>query len=319
MIRSGNSKFCGKTLPFSAVANVPVSAATRGAERERHQLEPVDGHAHQLGGERILAQRAPRAARAGVVQQVERHVDQREEGERDVQVAHREEPLRGRARQIPAEDAELVDVEDAVRPVRDALAEDVVAVIRRGEEDLEEEERHDREVVAREASRGQADEPPDEATDDRDERDHDERRQMDVVLIRAEEGVRVGADAEEGDESQVEQPAPADDDVEPERQEHEHDRVERHATDVAALESEGEQADDSDEEGQPGPPGNDGEPLLEGAEQSSAACAALAVTRDPLVLADRRAGRFGRARLGRTLDRRREGVVPVARSGHGSP
>ena len=28
MISSGNSKFCGKTLPFSAVVNVPVSAAT---------------------------------------------------------------------------------------------------------------------------------------------------------------------------------------------------------------------------------------------------------------------------------------------------
>ena len=296
----------------------PRQGGDRGAERERHQLQPVDRHPHQLGGERILAQRAPGASRARVVQEAERHVHEREEDERDVEVAHGEQALRGRARQLPAEEAELVDVEDAVRPVRDALAEDVVAVVRRGEEHLEEEQRHDREVVAREPSRGQADEPPDEAADDGNERDHDERRQVDVVLLRAEERVGVGADAEEGDVSEVEQPTPPHDDVEPEREEHEHDRVERHAADVAALEAEREQADDPDEERQPGPPGNDGEPLLEGSEHSSAARAALAVTRDPLVLPDRRAGvPLGRARLGRALDRCREGVVPVARSGHG--
>ena len=139
--------------------------------------------------------------------------------------------------------------------------------------------------------------------------------QVDVVLAGAEERVRVRADPEERDETEVEQAAPADDDVEPEREEHEDDGVERDAADVAALEAEREQADDPDEEREPGPPGDDGQALLERPEESAATLAALPVAGDPLVLTDRRPGvALGGARLRGAFDRRREGVVPVARS-----
>ena len=39
-----------------------------------------------------------------------------------------------RPRQRPAEDVELVDLQDSVRAVRDVVAEDVVAVVREREE-----------------------------------------------------------------------------------------------------------------------------------------------------------------------------------------
>ena len=64
-----------------------------GAEAERHQLEQVDRHAHRLGRERVLAQRAPGAAGARVVDEVQRDVDDREEGERDVEVGDGEDAL----------------------------------------------------------------------------------------------------------------------------------------------------------------------------------------------------------------------------------
>ena len=128
-------------------------------------------------------------------------------------------------------------VQDPVRPVREAVAEDVVAVVRERQEHLEEEERHDRQVVAREPARGKPDEEADDAADDRHERDHEQRRQVDVVLVGAQESVGVRADAEERDVAEVEQAAPADDDVQPEREQHEDDRVERDPADVAALEA----------------------------------------------------------------------------------
>ena len=247
---------------------------------------------------------------------MERDVDEREDDERDVEVDDVEEAVRRGARERPAEDLELVDVQDPVRAVRDAVAEDVVAVVRERQEHLEEEQRHDREVVAREPARRKADEEADDAADDRDERDHDERRQVDVVLVGAEERVRVRADAEEGDVAEVEQAAPADDDVEAEREQHEDDRVERDPPDVAALEPDREQADDPDEEREPRPPRHDLEALLDRAEHALAACPALAVPRDPLVATDGGARRsLGGARLGGALERLRE-VVPVGRVRH---
>ena len=43
VIRSGNSKFCGNTLPFSAVANVPVSAATAAPNANAISLSRATG------------------------------------------------------------------------------------------------------------------------------------------------------------------------------------------------------------------------------------------------------------------------------------
>ena len=219
----------------------------------------------------------------------------------------------------PAEDLELVEVQDPVRAVREAVAEDVVAVVRERQEHLEEEERHDRQVVAREPARGKPDEEADDAADDRHERDHEQRRQVDVVLVGAEERVGVRADAEEGDVAEVEQAAPADDDVQPEREQHEDDRVERDPADVAALEADRDQADDPDEERRATPTTARLEALLDRAEHSLAACPALAVPRDPFVATDGGARlTLGGARLGGTFERLRE-VVPVGRVRHLKP
>ena len=213
----------------------------------------------------------------------------------------------------PAEELELVDVQDPVGAVGEAVPANVVAVVREREEDLEEEQRHDREVVARETSRRQSHEPADDPADDRDERDHDDGRQVDVELVRAEERVRVRTHAEERDVAEVEQAAPPDDDVEPEREEHEDDGVERDPAHVAALEDAGQRADDGDEQREPGPPGDGGEPLLDRPEHPSAAAAALAVARDPLVATDLRARRaLGGRRLGGALERPGQLVVVVA-------
>ena len=56
-------------------------------------------------------------------------------------------------------------------------------------------------------------------------------------MVGAEQRIGVGADPEERDVAEVEQAAPADDDVEPEREQHEDDRVEGDAADVAAVEA----------------------------------------------------------------------------------
>ncbi len=120
----------------------------RGAEREAQQLEPVDGHSHHLGRERVLAERAPRATRAGEVDEAQQDVDDDEERERHVEVGDVEDAALARDVERAAEEAERVDVEQAVRAARDVVTEEVVAVRRHGEEELQEEERHDREVVA---------------------------------------------------------------------------------------------------------------------------------------------------------------------------
>ena len=138
----------------------------------------------------------------------------------------------------------------------------------------------------------------------------DDRRQVDPVLLGAEQGVGVGADPVERHVAEVEQPAPADDDVEPEREQDEDDRVEGDAADVAAVAHARDEGDQGGEEREPGPPRHGREPLLERPEHAAAAGPALAVTGDPLVAADRRAGRaLGRRRLHRPLERPRQLVV----------
>ena len=165
------------------------------------------------------------------------------------------------------EEAERVDVEHPVRAAGDVVTEQVVAVRRHREEELEEEERHDREVVAGESSRRQADEEADDGPDHDDERDRDDRRQVDAVVIRAEQRIGVGADPEERDVAEVEQAAPADDDVEPEREQHVDRDVERDAPHVAAVGDDRDEAEERDERRQPGPPGDDAEALLDLAER----------------------------------------------------
>ena len=107
----------------------------RRAEGEAHQLQPVDGHAHRLGRERILALRPPRAAGAREVDEAERDVDDDEERERDVEIRDGEDAavLDG---QVVAEEVERVDPQDPVRAAGDVVAVDAVAVRRQRLEQL---------------------------------------------------------------------------------------------------------------------------------------------------------------------------------------
>ena len=131
----------------------PGQGRDRGAEGEGHQLQPVDGHAHHLRGERVLAQRPPRAARAGLVDEAERDEDDDEEDQCDVEVGDVEDALVLR-RQLPAEEAERVDVQDPVRAAREIVAEEAVPVRGHDVEELDEEQRDDGEVVAAEPPGG---------------------------------------------------------------------------------------------------------------------------------------------------------------------
>ena len=102
-------------------------------------------------------------------------------------------------------------------------------------EELKKEERDNCEVVAGQTSRRQADEEADGRTNHDNERDRHETRQVDAIVIRTEERIGVGTDSEERDVTQIEQATPADDDVEPEREQHVHGDVERDPPDVAAI------------------------------------------------------------------------------------
>ena len=79
-----------------------------GAEHEREQLQPVDRNAHRLGSQRILAQRAPRSACPGAVDEVEHDHQQRQ---RDQRV----EVVLLRRRDLVAEEVERVDLVEPVR------------------------------------------------------------------------------------------------------------------------------------------------------------------------------------------------------------
>ena len=201
MIRSGNENESGKTLAFKAPTNVPRERSDRGAEREAQQLEEVDGHSHHLGRERVLAERAPRATRAGEVDEAQQDVDDDEERERDVEVGDVEDAPLARDGDRAPEEAERVDVEQAVGAARDVVTEEVVAVRRHGEEELQEEERHDREVVTCQPSRRQSDEEADDGSDHDHGRDRDDRGQVDAVVVGAQQRVGVGTDPVERDEA----------------------------------------------------------------------------------------------------------------------
>ena len=214
-------------------------------------------------------------------------------------------------RQLVPEQAERVDVEDPVRATGDVVTEQLVAVRRERVEDEQEEQRHDRQVVAGETPRRQPDQVADDRPDRGHDRDHEQRRQVVVELVGGEDRVRVRTDSEEGDVAEVEQPTPADHDVEPERQQDVDDGVEGDPADVTALEAERQQAGDPDEEREPRPPGHRLQPALERPQHAGPLAPVLAVARDPLVATDRRAGlAFRGRRLERALERLAEtGIV----------
>ena len=83
---------------------------------------------------------------------------------------------------VDAPEAGRVDRDDPVRPVGQVEPgpEEVVAVARDLGQDLAEAERDDREVVAAQPERGQADEDPDERGDDAREREQEPDRDVDA-------------------------------------------------------------------------------------------------------------------------------------------
>ena len=110
---------------------------------------------------------------------------------------------------------------------------------------------------------------------------------MNVELARVEPGVDVRAEAVERDVAEVEQPAPADHDVQAEREQHVEQRVERDPADVAAREHERDQRDERDEQAPPEPPGQAHEGVGAWAEEALALPPLLGAG-DPLVAPDAR-------------------------------
>ena len=187
-----------------------------------------------------------------------------------------------------------VEVRDPVRPAgevdRAVLEREVDRgrVRRERDEDLEEEEGHDREVVADEAPRGQADQEPDDRGDDHCDDGRQDRRQVDVELVGGEEGVGVGADPEERDVAEVEQPAPADDDVQPEGEQGEDEDVEADQLVVLVRGQEREQAREDDDAEQLAPARDAADGAVPQPAGAAAAAGPLAARGDPLVDADAR-------------------------------
>ena len=106
------SKFAGKMAPCTGAKIAPGDAGHARADRERQQLQPVDGHRHQLGRELVLAKRPPGAAGARLVHEVQDRDDEHERDEGDVEVAVER-------RDLPPEELERVEVRDPVRAARD--------------------------------------------------------------------------------------------------------------------------------------------------------------------------------------------------------
>ena len=216
---------------LSPAKSVPVRPAIAAPNANATSFSRFDGDAHQLGGERILAERLPRAARARLVDEIHDEEREHEDDERGVEV-----PLQ-RA-DLEAAEVEVVDVRDAVRPAgdvevaRQAEERDRVAVLIDGDEELQEEERDDREVVADEASRRKRDEQAEDRSRDDDDRDDEQRVPVQAEMRRGEHRVAERAEAVERDVAEIEQPRVADGDVQPEREQHVEQRVEADADDV---------------------------------------------------------------------------------------
>ena len=254
-----------------------------GSEGERHQLQPIDRNAHRLGREWVLAQRAPGAAGARLAEEVQADQDEQDDAE--------DEPvLLAPRRQLVAEEVVRVDVRDPVRPSGQSLA--VHGRIRRVDEDderLAEEEGHDREVVAEQPARGDAEHEAQQRRADHDDRDRDRRGPVDAVVLRREQRVEVRAEAEERHVAQVEQPGIADDDVQPEAEQDVDQREDPVGKQVAAVHPERQRGGERAEDGQARPGREEGvDPPAEAGEPDTI-LAAILDARDPLVDAHARA------------------------------
>ena len=205
--------------------------------------------------------------------------------------------------------------------------------VREDDERLAEEERHDRQVVAEQPPRRGAEEEPEQRADQDGEQDRVLRGpvvRVDVPLlvVRAgQERVGVGAEAEERDVAEVEEPGEADDDVQPEREQRV-DQDEEAVVEEVPLADEGEERDEDRRRQQRELPGRRQHPqrcwIRPRAPERR--CGPLVGLGDPRVDADlarvRRlvVGWCGRWRLGHRLDLlQRRGTEQPARPDEHDP
>ena len=149
--------------------------------------------------------------------------------------------------QLDPEGLDRVDPGDPVRPAQLGRRH----VVGELDECLAEEQRHDGQVVAEQPPGRQPDGQPEERRADHHDRQRQPVRQVDAVgaeLGRGEQREPVRAEAEERDVAEVEQPGPAHHDVQPHRQQRDHQRVD------ADLQLETAQAEQR--QGQAGQPGD---------------------------------------------------------------
>lgn len=199
-------------------------ACQRCTQRERDELDAEAVDAHGGGGGLVFADGDPGAADAGVGGAVEDDDDDRGDEQHQQEVVR--EAAEGdsgdvvAASEVEPEDLEVRDHGDAVGAVGEVGSGGAVHVLDGDPEDLSEAEGDDGEVVAAQSQGGGADE---DAEDERcghagehggpeGELDAGEAGELGA----GDEGCGVGADAEEGDVSEVEESGEADDDVEAE-------------------------------------------------------------------------------------------------------
>ncbi len=113
--------------------------------------------------------------------------------------------------------------------------------------DLAEAERYDREIVAAKAQGRRAEQDAEERGDRRRDKQHRPERYVDPELRAREHRVTVRADREECGVAEVEETREADDDVEPEREQHECTRI-REKIDVRVVRVEIRESEQSDAE-----------------------------------------------------------------------
>ena len=130
-------------------------------------------------------------------------------------------------REVEAADPERVDQRDSLRSVGEV--DRLRQVVEEDADDLAEAQRDDREVVAAKLERRRAQQHAEEAGDGGADRQDDPERQVQIEVRRGEQRIDVRADRVERDVAEIEQSGEADDDVEPERQQHEQDREIRDA------------------------------------------------------------------------------------------
>ncbi len=216
----------------------PRQAGDARPDREGEQLVADVVHPHRPGRQLVLPDRHPRPADPRFLEPERDEHGRRHQPEAEEVVRERREP------EVEPEQPRRPDPAEALRPVRHP-----VPVARHHRHDLAEAQRDDRQIVAAQAQGGRAEEHAEERADQRADHEHDPERDLeldqigparhrhpldlaepeqgrphvgprDLELARRGRAVGVGADREERRVAEVQEPREADDDVEPERQEH---------------------------------------------------------------------------------------------------